>query len=408
MFLEYFKLALRNLKNRALRSWLTVLGIVMGVFLVVSLLSFSEGIPESIRQMLRQIGGDVIMVLPGGGYDLDTMMGIMAGRELSGDDVEAIKRARGTDLVLEVPWRGEQVRWQDKSELILIWGLDFQEGSEMIRYDMGWTPSEGDYPRPGRREVILGHLVSENIFPGIEVGDEISVRGKRFTVSGILMSLGHRENDNTVVFNIDEYRDVTGEREGAVVAMARVEEGYDIDMAIRNIETSLEERALRRRGEEDESSYGVFSSESMIEMVERVLGVIQGGIIALSAIAILVGAIGIMNTMFTSVGQRVKEIGILKAVGAKRKSIIGVFLMEAGLIGLVGGIIGLILGLLASHLAAYLVSMSPGVIVSVEAQTSPQLIIGTLIFSFLLGCLSGFLPAKRASDLKPVDALMYE
>ncbi len=350
------------------------------------------------------------MVFPGGEGDLglDTYREVIFGNELNREEIDAIKRARGVDTVLEMPFTVTQVRWQSENEMVFIWGIDMERGLEVIRDDMGWYPREGSFPRPGRREVVLGHLVSRNIFPGIEVGDEISIEGRRYTVSGILRSLGHRENDTTILFHLPDYREVTGTRDGTPVAIVRIEEGFDLNVAVGNIEMSLEEMAIRRRGVMEESSYTVVSSEAMMELIETILGTIQGVIMALSGVAILVGAVGIMNSMFTSVKQRTKEVGILKAVGARRRDIINVFLVESGIIGFLGGVIGLILGLSAAYIGGVIISQSPEIFVPIEAQTPIELIFGALLFSFLLGCLSGYLPARKAANLNPVDALMYE
>ncbi len=404
---DYFNIALKNLKNRALRSWLTVLGVVLGVFLITSLLTFSEAIPRAVQEMLRQIGGDVIMVMPGEGIDISTYIGFASGLELGNEELEAVKRARGVDIVLEMPFQAENVRWRDQVETVLVWGLDFESGLEMIRDDMGWRISEGRYPRPGRREVILGQLIPRNFFPGIQPGDEITVSGRKFTVSGIMQSLGHRENDSTILFDIDDYRSVTGTREGTPVIMARVEQGHDLNVVISNIERSLEDTIARRRGE-DSPSFTVLSSDAMLELVDTVLGAIQSVIIALSLVSVLVGSIGIMNTTFTSVNQREKEIGVLKAVGAKKRDILAMFLIESGIIGLVGGLIGIASGISFAYFMAYLVNQNPEMIVEVQVQASPYLAIFAVLGSLFLGVVSGYLPAKKAADLNPVDALMYE
>ncbi len=402
---EYFKLAFRNIKKRALRSWLTVLGIVIGAFLVVSLLSLSEGLNKAVMGELQAVGSNIVMVLPGDGLD---MMALVGGAEIDDSEINAIKRARGVEVVLEMPYKMENVRHEGVTESVFIVGLDLREGRDLLMRDMGWETREGEFARPGRREVLVGHLVPRNIFPGLQEGDEITVSGRKYTVSGILRSLGNREDDSSIIFDLPDYRSVTSTVSGTPVAVVRIEDGFDIDTAIRNIEMSLEEMSIRRRGASEKSSYTVLSSEAMIEMVESILGVIQAGIIAFASIAILVGAIGIMNTMFTSVRERTKEIGILKAVGARRGNINSIFLVESGLIGLIGGILGVLFGLSGARLGQFVLERSPDLMVSIEAQAPFELIFFTLLFSFLLGCLSGYLPAKQAAKLNPVDALMYE
>ncbi len=401
--IEYFKLAYRNIKNRALRSWLTILGIIIGVFLVVSLISLSEGLNKAIMSQLQAVGTDTIMILPGDGLGAATFAG---GLELNDNHLQAIRRTAGVETVVEMPYRAHPVRYEGSSETTFIMGLDMGRGLDVARDDMGFEIRKGEFARQGRREVLIGHLVPRDTFPGIEPGDQITASGRKFTVAGILKSLGNREDDNSIIFDLPDYRAVTDTVEGTPMAIAKVAEGYDVDTVVTNIEYSLEDVGKRRRGE-DSPSFSVMSSEAMIDMVESILGVLQAGIVAFASIAILVGAIGIMNTMFTSVKERTKEIGVLKAVGAKRKHINKLFLIESGMIGLMGGILGALLGMGFAKLGELAIAQAE-LGLALEAHFSVNMILLTLFFSFLLGCISGYLPAQKAAKLNPVDALMYE
>ena len=149
------------------------------------------------------------------------------------------------------------------------------------------------------------------------------------------------------------------------------------------------------------------TSETVTDMVENIMGVLQAGVVAFASIAIVVGGIGIMNTMYTSVKERTKEIGILKAVGARRGQISSIFLFEAGIIGLIGGVGGVALGVGLALLAQAILA-SPQAMIQLEAHISVWLILFGLGFSFAVGCLSGYFPAKQAAKLEPVDALRYE
>ena len=404
MFNEYFKIALRNLKSRSLRSWLTILGIIIGIFLVVSLLSLSEGLKESVMRELRMMGGDIIMVIPGDVSDMMTTM--IGGMELKDRDIEAIQRAEGVETVLEMPWGAVVVRHLQETQTSLIYGIDFIKGIPILRENMGWEVVDGEFPRPGRREVMVGNLIPKEIFPEMLVGDTISVKGRKFIVSGVLRSLGNRQDDSTIAMDLNDFKDVTGKREGSPVGLVKVKADYDTDLVVRNIEEELEKSIIRRR-DEDSPSFTVMSSETVTDMVESIMGILQLAVFAFASIAIVVGGIGITNTMYTSIKERTKEIGVLKAVGAKRKHISYIFLFEAGIIGLVGGIGGVFLGLvLAFSLNIILAGL--GTMFHLKAHVSPFIVIFGLLFSFVVGCLSGFLPAKKAARMEPVDALRYE
>lgn len=401
---EYFKIAFKNLRSRSLRSWLTILGIVIGIFLVVSLLSLSEGLKESIMRELRMMGGDMVMIFPGNMSDMMTTM--MGGIELNNRDIEAIKRADGVDIVLEMPWEGAIIRHIQKTETSLIYGISFDEGLPILRENMGWEIVNGSFPRPGRREVMVGNLVPKDVFPELIPGDSINIKGRDFVVSGILRSLGNRQDDLAIAMDLDDFRDVSGKREGTPVAIAKIKDGYDPNIVVGNIEDSLEESAIRRR-DENTPSFSVMSSETVTDMVESIMGTLQLAVFAFASIAIIVGGIGIMNTMYTSVKERTKEIGLLKAVGAKRNHITTIFLYEAGIIGLIGGLGGVFLGLLLAFSVQFFLSDAGGMFY-LEAHVSPFLVIFGLVFSIIVGCGSGFFPARQASKLEPVEALRYE
>lgn len=173
----------------------------------------------------------------------------------------------------------------------------------------------------------------------------------------------------------------------------------------KNIKNNLLEVSKRRSGDK-EPSFSVLTNEEVSGIVNNIMGVIQIAVVGFASIAIIVGGIGIMNTMYTSVHERTREIGILKAVGARNSTITAIFLIESGVIGLVGGTGGVILGLGLSKLIEF--STRNSSIYFLKSSISPSLVIFGLAFSFLIGCISGFLPARGASKLKPVDALRYE
>jgi putative ABC transport system permease protein len=367
-------------------------------------LSLSEGLKESVMRELRMMGGDIIIVYPGEVSDMITTM--MGGVELKNKDIEAIRRADGVDTVLEMPWAGSMVRHFQETKMALVYGIDLDDGLSLLRDNMGWEMVEGEFPRPGRREVMVGNLVPKDLFPEMIAGDSVNIQGKEFTVSGVLRSLGNKQDDLVVAMDLSDFREATGKREGTPVAMVRLKEGYDTNIVAENIEKELEQ-SMTRRKDEDSPSFSVMTSETVTDMVDNIMGMIQMAVVSFASIAILVGGIGIMNTMYTSVKERTKEIGVLKAVGAKRSDITKIFLFEAGIIGTIGGIGGVVLGLLlAISVEIYFSQIHP--VFYLEAHISIWLVLFGLGFSFVVGCLSGFLPARQGAKMKPVDALRYE
>ncbi|MFA7385662.1 MAG: ABC transporter permease [Candidatus Paceibacterota bacterium] len=402
MIKEYFKIAIRNLRTRQLRSWLTILGIVIGIFLVVSLLSLSTGVEEAIMKQLRMMGSELIMVFPGDVSDI--MKTFIGGMDLTDNDLNAIKRSQGVDVVIPYLWGGEIVRHRDESKTILLTGTPFNEAIPLYREDMGWDLTDGRWPIPGRREVIVGSFVHRDIFPEMEIGDRINIKGKPFEVTGFLRSLGNRDDDSMIHLDSDDFKIVTGKREGAQVAIVRASLEYPVDDVAENIKLNLEETRKKRKGEE--TSFSVITSEKASDMVGNIMSLIQVAVFSFASIALLVGGIGIMNTMYTAVYERTREIGIMKAIGAKNKVITMIFLIESGIVGLLGGVGGLVLGFMLAKIIE--ISFRSQSVFDFEVSITPGLILLGLGFSFVIGCVAGALPAYRASKLEPVDALRYE
>jgi len=306
-------------------------------------------------------------------------------------------------MVIPNVYKGEIVKYQDKSKTAILAGMDFRNALNVYIEDVGMKISEGRWPMAGKREIIVGSLVPTDVFPGMKLGTSVNIKGKQFEIVGILKSRGSKQDDSMIGMDLDIYRSITGERQGAGQAIAKIASGYSVEQVSKDIKTNLEEQAKRRAGRQGESSYSVLTSDAMSGIVGNIMGIIQVVVFAFGGIAIAVGGIGIMNTMYTSVRERTKEIGILKAVGAKSSTIVLIFLMESGIIGLVGGLGGMIPGLGLAKLIQVVGQVHP--MFYIEASITPGIILFGLLFSLGVGCLSGFFPARQAAKLKPVEAL---
>jgi putative ABC transport system permease protein len=403
MLREYFKIAIRNLRTRRLRSWLTILGIVIGVFLIMSLMSLSEGLKQTVLKQLKAIGKDVVMIIPGDISDIMTTM--MGSVELTKDDLGAIEKTKGVEAVLPWTYKGEIMKYQGNSKTVILFGIDLKNSQKVYEEDLGFDLIEGRWPISGKRELLVGNIIPKNVFPGLKTGTKAVIKGKQFEIVGILKSLGSKQDDSMIGMDMDIFRSITGKKEGAGQAVAKIAPGFSPDQVAEKIKDNLLKTRKRQRGEE-EASFSVLTNEAMTGMVSNIMGIIQLVVFAFASIAIIVGGIGIMNTMYTSVRERTREIGVLKALGARRSAITAIFFIESGIIGMVGGIGGMILGLGSAKLVELFGQFHP--ILYISASITPGLVVFGFVFSFLVGCISGFLPARQAANLKPVDALRYE
>ncbi len=399
---EYFHIAWRNLKTRSLRSWLTIFGIVIGVFLIISLLSLSEGIKATITKQLRALGGEMVFVMPG---DISNPIAMfMSGAKLEREDIDAIKNTKGVETVLTMSYQAAVVRYGDEGKAVFLQAMSWKESIEILENFQGWSLKEGRWPVSGKREIIIGKQIENDLFDKpVRVNSEVTIKGRKLTVVGILNSLGSKQDDTAIYLDLSIYQDITGEKKGtAQMVMVKIKEGGDVNGVAEDIKENLQKTRKRRSGT-DAEDFSVITSEKMGDIAGSILAVIQLAIFAFASIAIIVGGIGITNTMFTSVRERTKEIGIMKAIGAKNSAVLMIFLFEAGIIGLAGGIGGTVLGTFLAKAIELYGQVHP--LFYFSASVTPNLIIFGLVFSFLVGCLSGLLPARRASRLKPVEAL---
>ncbi|TSC94767.1 MAG: hypothetical protein CEN87_301 [Parcubacteria group bacterium Licking1014_1] len=401
---EYFKISFKNLITRKVRSWLTTIGVVIGVFLIVSLLSLSEGLKGAVMQQLNMMGKDLITIMPG---DISNIMASFAGGKLSEDDIKTIQKTEGVDVVISINYTSITARYKNEKKTVMIYGNDWRNALDIYQNDLGWSIKHGRWPIPGKNEVVVGSIVADEMFPGIKAGSELVIKGRKFEVVGILNSVGSKQDDSMVGIDLNIFKSITGERDGAKMAFVKIKAGYLADNVVENLKKELEDNRKRRIGEEEsDSSYMILTSEKIAGIVGNVMGLIQAVIIGFASIAIIVGGIGIMNTMYTSVNERIKEIGIMKAIGAKNSTIVLIFLIESGIFGMLGGLGGTLLGLIFAKTIEIYFQIHP--LFYLKADIGPGLILFSIAFSFLVGCVSGFFPARVASKLKPVDALRYE
>jgi len=402
-FREYFKIAARNLKMRSLRSWLTVFGIVIGVFLIIGLLSLSEGIKETINRQLMSLGGNMIFVMPGS--EDNPLSGVMfGGDKLEKQDIDAIKRTEGVQTVLPASYQSINTRYNTENKSIVVQGFPLIEGMDVLKKFQGWSLSSGRWPASGKREVVVGMQFGRDIFKTpVKPGDEFNIKGRKYAVTGILNSLGSKSDDTAIYMDIGEFQDLTGQQRGtAMMAMVQIDEDIDANFIAEKIKESLR-RVQRRSFGSDELNFAVITAEKINDIAGGVMAVIQFAVVAFASIAIVVGGIGITNTMYTSVRERTREIGIMKAIGATNGAIMAIFLIEAGIIGFGGGIGGTILGLSMAWIVQAYGQVHP--MFYFTASFSPWIIIFGMSFSFFIGCLAGILPARRAAKLRPIEAL---
>ena len=394
MLIDYFLLAINSIHHRKLRSWLTVVGIIIGVAAIISLITMSRSLETTIEQQFEQFGANRILISARGFQGPGTL-----SEGLTDEDVETIEKISGFDYVLPGLFRTAEVNFRKDTGFTLIGGMP-AEHFEQFFEDSSIEIESGRIIKEGEKEVaIIGSRVASEMFPKeIAVGNKIVINKAEFKVIGILEEVGNSQDDNQIYIPLETAREIFKEPEDVDTIIAQVQSASNIPQLQEKIEKELE----RKRGD---TNFQVLTAAQILEQINQVLGVMQVVLVGIAAISLLVGAIGIMNSMYTSVLERTKEIGIMKAIGSRNADILKIFLIESGLIGLVGGLFGTALGAgMALIIGPIAKSAGFPLIITIEVSV---LLFG-LLFAFVIGMISGILPAYQASRLKPVDALRQE
>jgi putative ABC transport system permease protein len=423
-----FQLAWNILIHSKLRSWLTIIGIIIGIAAVVSIVSISIGAEQQLSSRLGNLGANILTVTPGfsrargnvgfgggGGGEFQFQAGSSGGssssnteaKNLTSRDVNVIKTIPNVVYVMgTVSAQGSMV-YSRKTANVRVTGVD----------DLIWKQITTETILSGRLltsgdtySIVIGSNLATSTFDNIPLNSRVTIEGQSFNVVGIL------NGGSSVYMPIQTARDVfdtVGQNEFDSISVKI----NDVSLANETV-NSITSELMMSRGilQANQRDFTVSNPSALQETFKQTVSTMAIFLGAIAAISLIVGAIGIANTMFTSVLEKTKEIGIMKAIGARNKNILTIFLLNSAMIGLVGGIGGIILGVIGSGLIGSMVSSSSGAAAGGggisrllgNTAITPGLLIGALGFSIVIGMIAGAIPAYRASKLKPVDALRYE
>lgn len=419
-FEKSLKLALNILMHSKLRSWLTIIGIVIGVAAVVAIVSIGEGMQQSVVSRLGGLGADIITVSPGGGRAAGGFRVDFGGGErgqsgstisktaknLTRQDVQVLQSIENIKFIQGiVSGRGEVYYLAEKAS-VSIDGVEPLAWKEITTSEIetGRFLGPSDY-----NMIVVGSRTAESTFKQpLALNRILTIEGKAFKVVGILKE-GGSSDDNKIIMPIKAARDtlesIGNEKFDSIIIKAA-----DVENVDQIMEDADKKLMISRHLTEKNKDYRISSAKAMQESMSEVTQTMTLFLGGIAAVSLIVGAVGIANTMFTSVLEKTKEIGIMKAIGAKNRDIMLIFMLNSALVGMVGGIIGIAFGSLVSLLLPQLGIglMGPGMRGGITTVVSPQLLISVLLLSVGIGIAAGAVPAYNASKLKPVDALRYE
>lgn len=452
---KILKIALSMVKANKLRSWLTIIGVIIGIASVMAIVTTGEYFEKEVTETLEGFGGDTITIVASTPFHITDEEFVIENLE----DPEESSEYSGvsSEIIIETD-RGKKETETDMSDYLESDSIEEAELTKMDVFALRSIPAieyinvnvekdaelkfggestwvwvkgvdPGVWPRISKKEleqgrmlkagdrnvvVLSNELAKESFGKEIRLNQMILLNGKSYRVIGILEESGGLLGGFTGLFGSSvymPYQDVYSlasdedlpERETYSSIELKLYKGADYSSSIQEIENKLR---ISRRVNEDTQDFYVNSNREAIEGVRKLINGLTAFLAFIAGISLLVGSTGIANTMFTSVLEKTKEIGIMKAIGAKNRDIMLIFLCNSAMISLVGGIIGILLGTAAVQ--AVLLFLSIRMNVPFEFALSLKAAFVATFVSILVGLIAGLVPAKNASELKPVDALRYE
>ena len=398
---EIATLALNSLRYRSLRSWLAILGIVIGVASIVSLISISEGLNQQIQTNLGGLGANVITISSGaaragfGGFSGGVGATSIASKSITLLEADSL---RGVANVSKLDARisgSATVEYKNKNSRISIVGTQ----PAAFPASAATTIMTGTSFGPGdTSSAVLGYAVATETFNDSMINKPIKINGVTFRVIGILNTSGSSFGgpDRTIFISQRAAEKMFNQTVNVSSVVAIAADGSSPDAVAADLATKL--RSLHRVSvaKQDFTVTTATSLSSTISSVTDTLGLFLGGI---ASISLIVGGIGVANAMFTSVLEQTRYIGLLKALGARRGMILKLFLFEACMVGLIGGVLGIAMSFLASSILSGF---------GLPSLITPELVIIGMSFSIGVGAISGLIPARNAASVAPVEALRYE
>ena len=395
---DFIRLTTGSIFAHRMRSFLTALGISIGIAAVVLLTSIGEGLHQYVMSEFSQFGTNIIKVQPGTVQTHGANVAALSSvRPLSLDDAVALEKIPSIVAVDAAIQGNAEVETHQRQRRTTVYGV----GPKFhIVYDI--KPSAGSFlpednqisPRP---YVVLGSKVKDELFEDSNpLGQRVRVGGQRYRVIGVMESKGQIlgiDLDDAVYIPTARAMDLFN-RQGLMEINIKYRESASAEEVLASLKRSL----VSRHGSED---FTLVTQEQMLEVLSSVLNVLTFAVGALGGISLFVGAIGVLTIMTIAVNERVSEIGLLRALGAKKSLILLIFLGEAMVLASIGGFAGLIIGAGGAHLLGMLFTALP-------VHTPWSFVLIAEVIAIFIGLLAGVLPAKRAANLDPVDALRTE
>jgi putative ABC transport system permease protein len=403
MLFSVFMLALRSVRRNLLRSFLTILGIVIGVSAVITMVTLGNGATLAIEEKITSLGTNLLMVSPGQRIGGGGGGGVPQFIEADGEAIAA--QIGGVAVVAPQGRASATVVANGRNWATGVVGSTnawFETGNWLLASGRLFAPEE---QASGAAVCIVGETVRRELWGGTEgqtgLGQQLRVKQFSCDVIGVLAAKGQGgmgDQDDAVLLPLHTLqRRVTGSRKVGVLLVS-MQDGADSGPLKAGLRQLMRER--RHLAESDDDNFNIFDTQQLAETLSSTMGVLTSLLGAVAAVSLLVGGIGIMNIMLVSVTERTREIGLRLAVGALESEVLLQFLIEAVVLSAMGGVVGVVIATLASWALSG--------VMAVPYVFDPAINLLSLLFSAAIGVLFGYVPARRAARMNPIEALRHE
>jgi len=396
---ELLKISLRNITSRKVRSILTVIAIIIGVTAIITIVLITNGLLNGVTDEFNSMGINNIYVLPKSvnGFKSNQTTRTASSIQLNLTDLKHISHLHGIDSAYAVDFRNAKAEYKNETQYMAVMICNTKKFNDYIK-NLNISIKQGiSIQNRNSNDIIIGSYVADKLFKNkIKVGNNILINNTNFKVVGIMNTVGDPRDDSAIYMTRDTANNLFGTNNNINSLFTKLSKDADMNTVIGEIT-----RELNKSYPKD--SFNIISAKQVLNIFSKVLLILKIVLVSIAGISIIIASVGVMNSIYTSVLERTKDIGIFKSIGAKEKDISFIFVSEAIILSIIGGIIGFILGVIgAKSIEAYAISQS---ITLLHIVVNSQIIIITLVVSILIGTISGIFPAKKASKKNVVDCL---
>ncbi len=402
--LELIKTSFASIRKRKSRSFLTILSVLIGITSIFVLISFGQGLVGYVDEFSQKMGDDKLLIQPKG---FGVTMSIESNVVFTDRDINVVEDASGVDEATGMYFEVAPVEFEDEEKHVFVFGSDVKDHRELISeiYNLEMFLGD-DLSGKEKKHAVLGYnylLEEGGAYPKpVELRDHILINDVPIKVQGFYEAVGNPVDDYNVYLTTEGFENLFEPRSYQAI-LIRSAEGENPTKVAETIKKDLRKSRGQSRGNED---FDVQTFDQVIESFTSILVTLNVVLILIAFISLIVAGVNIANTMYASVLERTKDIGVMKAIGAKNSNIWTMFALESGILSLIGGIVAVLIGTVIAVYAGKIVEAAGYGFLQPALQ--PQLYFACLLFSVFIGIASGIMPAYRASKMKPVDALRYE